>query len=76
MRGTPPYGTRENIAVIEKAGIRAYSALADQRKRTSLLAIEDFAYDAHRDLYTSPETRSCAVGATTTGRVRRGGCVR
>jgi hypothetical protein len=72
----PPYGTRENIAVIEKAGIRAYSALADQGKRTSLLTIEDFVYDAQRDVYTSPETRSCAVGAKTTGRVRRGGYLR
>ena len=61
---------------IEKAGIRAYSALADQGKRTSLLTIEYFLYDAQRDVYTSPETRSCAVGATTTGKVRRGGFVR
>lgn len=66
----------EHSGHIEKAGIRAYSALADQGKRTSLLTIEDFVYDAQRDVYTSPETRSCAVGATITGRVRRGGYVR
>ena len=49
------YGTRENIAAIEKAGIRAYTAMAEQGKRTSLFTIEDFVYDAQRDLYTCPQ---------------------
>ena len=44
----------EHSGHIEKAGIRAYSALADQGKRTSLLTIEGFVYDAQRDVYTSP----------------------
>ncbi len=62
----------EHSGHIEKAGIRAYSALADQGKRTSLLTIEDFIYDAQRYVYTSPETRSCAVGAKTTGEDTQG----
>ena len=37
------------------AGIRAYAALADQGKRTSLLTKEAFAYDAERDVYTCPQ---------------------
>jgi Transposase DDE domain len=49
------YGTTENIAAIEKAGIRAYTALADHEKRTSLLGRDAFTYDAEKDLYTCPE---------------------
>jgi hypothetical protein len=48
------YGTRENIAAIEKAGIRAYAALPEQGGRTGLFTIEDFVYDAEKDLYTCP----------------------
>jgi transposase len=54
VTGDAAYGTRENIAAIERAGIRAYAALPDQRKRTSLFTIEDFVYDAEKDLYTCP----------------------
>ncbi len=54
VTGDAAYGTRENIAAIEKAGVRAYTALPEQGKRTSLLTIEDFVYDAERDLYTCP----------------------
>jgi hypothetical protein len=54
VTGDTTYGTRENIAAIEKAGIRAYTALADQQRRTSLFTIEDFVYDARKDLYTCP----------------------
>ena len=63
---------RKHSAIIEKAGIRAYSALADQGKRTSLLTIDDFLYGAQRDVYTSPETRSCTLGAKTTGEDTQG----
>ena len=52
--GEAAYGTRENIAAIEEAGIRAYTALLEQGKRTSLFTIEDFLYDAEKDLYTCP----------------------
>jgi hypothetical protein len=34
--------------------IRAYIALADQGKRTSLFTIDAFVYDSERDLYTCP----------------------
>jgi transposase len=48
------YGTKENIAAIEKAGIRAYTALVDHEKRTSLFGRDAFTYDAEKDLYTCP----------------------
>ncbi len=72
VTGDAAYGTRENIAAIEKASIRAYTALADQGKRTSLFTIEDFLYDSERDLYT------CPAGETLRrrGHDRRGGYVR
>jgi Transposase DDE domain len=54
VTGDATYGTRENIAAIEKASIRAYTALAEQGKRTSLFTIEEFVYDAEKDSYTCP----------------------
>ena len=72
VTGDAAYGTRENIAAIEKAGIRAYTALAEQGKRTSLFTIEDFSYDADRDLYTCPAGEILR----RQGHDRRGGYVR
>jgi transposase len=54
VTGDAAYGTKENIAAIEKAGIRAYTALVDHEKRTSLFGRESFTYDAEKDLYTCP----------------------
>jgi Transposase DDE domain len=72
VTGDASYGTRENMAAIEKAGIRAYTALADQERRTSLFTMDAFVYDAQKDLYT------CTAGETLRrrGHDRRGGCVR
>jgi hypothetical protein len=72
VTGDTAYGTRENIAAIEKAGIRAYTVLPDQERRTSLLTIDAFVYDAQRDLYT------CPAGETLRrrGHDHRGGYVR
>src|SRR5215207_2408640 len=49
------YGTTENIAVIEKAGIRAYMVLVDHEKRTPLFGRDAFTYDAEKDIYTCPQ---------------------
>jgi hypothetical protein len=54
VTGDAAYGTRKNITAVEKAGIRAYVALPEQGKRTSLFTIDAFAYDAERDVYTCP----------------------
>ena len=67
VTGDAAYGTRENIAAIEKASIRAYTALPEQGERTSLFTREAFAYDAERDVYTCPRARSCAVRALIAG---------
>ncbi len=63
------YGTTENIAAIEKAGIRAYMALVDHEKRTSLFGRDAFTYDAEKEISTPvPGVSSCVVEATSTGR--------
>ena len=54
------YGTTENIAAIEKAGIRAYMALVDHEERTSLFGRDAFTYDAQKDLYTCPKGETLA----------------
>ena len=72
VTGDAAYGTRENVATIEKAGIRAYAALPEQGGRTGLFTIEDFVYHAEKDIYT------CPAGETLRrqGHDRRGGYVR
>ena len=60
------------MATIEKAGIRAYAALPDQGKRTSLFTKEAFVYDAQRDVYTCPRGETLR----RQGHDRRGGYVR
>jgi hypothetical protein len=72
VTGDAAYGTTENIAAIEKAGIRAYTALPEQGKRTSLLTIEAFVYDAEKDLYTCPRGETLR----RRGHDHRGGYVR
>ncbi len=72
VTGDATYGTRENIAAIEKAGIRAYTALADQERRTSLFTIDAFVYDGERDLYTCPRGETLH----RRGHDHRGGYVR
>jgi transposase len=55
VTGDGAYGTKGNIAAIEKAGIRAYTALPDHEKRTSLFGRDAFTYDAEKDIYTCPQ---------------------
>jgi hypothetical protein len=68
VTGDAAYGTKENVAALEKAGIRAYTALPDHEKRTHLLGRDAFVYDAEKDVYTCPRASSCAARATTIGR--------
>ena len=72
VTGDAAYGTRENLIAIEKAGIRAYAALADQQKRTALFTIEDFVNVAEKDVYTCPRGETLR----RRGHDHRGGYVR
>ena len=69
VSGDAAYGTTENIAAIEKAGIRAYIALVDHEKRTFLFGKDAFSLTKPKKTSTlAPEASSCVVEATITGR--------
>ena len=56
ITGDAAYGIVENVAGVEKAGIRAYVVLPKHdERRGPLLAKNEFVYDAEKDLYTCPQ---------------------
>jgi hypothetical protein len=54
VTGDTAYGTVENIAAVERAGIRAYVPLTGAGKAGPYFSKEEFAYDPHQDLYRCP----------------------
>ncbi len=54
VTGDSAYGTVENIAATEKAGIGAYMALKGAGQGRPFFGKDKFAYDPERDLYTCP----------------------
>jgi len=54
VTGDTKYGTVENIAAIEREGIRAYVPLSAVGQRAGLFGEQDFAYDAAVDAYSCP----------------------
>jgi transposase len=58
VTGDSAYGTVENIAAIEKAGIRAYMALKGAGQGRPFFGKDEFAYDPERDLYACPAGES------------------
>jgi transposase len=54
VTGDTRYGTAENVAAIEKAGLRAYVPLTDFDKRSPLYGKQRFSFDAERDQYVCP----------------------
>jgi transposase len=48
------YGTLENIAALEEAGIRAYVALHESGSKPGSFPKGDFRYDSERDVYACP----------------------
>jgi transposase len=55
VTGDSTYGTKENIAAVEKASIRAYVSMADFEGRSPYYGSSRFHYDAEQDLYTCPK---------------------
>ncbi len=55
VTGDAAYGTTENVAAVEKAGIRAYIVLPKHDERGPLFGKNEFTYDAEKDLYTCPQ---------------------
>src|SRR5215208_3093173 len=56
VTGDTAYGTTENIAAVERAGIRAYVPLTGAGKARPYFSKEEFVYDPKQDLY------QCAAG--------------
>jgi hypothetical protein len=54
VTGDTAYGTTENIAAVERAGIRAYVPLTGVGKAGPYFSKEEFTYDPERDIYQCP----------------------
>jgi transposase len=54
VTGDTAYGTTENIAAVERAGIRAYVPLTGAGKARPYFSKEEFTYDPEQDLYQCP----------------------
>jgi hypothetical protein len=55
VTGDAKYGTKEIVATVEKAAIRAYVSMADFEKKSPYYGASKFVYDAERDLYECPQ---------------------
>jgi len=69
VTGDTAYGTTENIAAVERAGIRAYVPLTGAGKARPYFSKEEFAYDPERDLYRCPAGET--LSPRTKNRARR-----
>jgi transposase len=69
VTGDTAYGTTENIAALEGAGIRAFVPLTGAGKARPYFSKEEFAYDAEADLYRCPAGEILRPRATN--KVRR-----
>jgi transposase len=58
VTGDATYGTKEIVAAVEKASIRAYVSMSDFEKRSPYFGSSRFVYDAERDLYRCPQGAS------------------
>jgi transposase len=68
VTGDAKYGTRENVAALEKAGIRAYVAIPNFDFRdTGLFGPGHFRYDPEKDLYVCPADERLHRRARTSG---------
>lgn len=84
VTGDAKYGTAENIAAVEREGIRAYMALHRSGGKPHKFGRDDFFYDAQKDLYICPageplralgkKANKNHVGRVTTYRAKASSC--
>jgi transposase len=68
VTGDAKYGTRQNVAALEKAGIRAYVAIPNFDFRdTGLFSAGHFRYDPKKDFYVCPADEHLHRHARTSG---------
>jgi transposase len=58
VTGDSTYGTKEIVAAVEKAGIRAYVSMADFEKKSPYYGKSSFTFDREGDLYRCPTGES------------------
>src|SRR5215210_8961055 len=58
VTGDAKYGTKEIVAAVEKASIRAYVSMADFEGRNPYYGASRFTYEPERDLYRCPKGES------------------
>ena len=58
VTGDSKYGTKEIVATVEKAAIRAYVSMAAFEKKSPYYGASRFVYDGERDLYRCPSGKS------------------
>jgi transposase len=61
VTGDATYGTKEIVAAVEKAAIRAYVSMTDFEGRSPYYGSSRFVYDAERDLYRCPQGESLSL---------------
>jgi hypothetical protein len=54
VTGDKKYGTDDNLVAIEDQGIRAYIPIPDMDHRTQFFGVDQFRYEAKRDIYLCP----------------------
>jgi len=68
VTGDAKYGTRQNVAALEKAGIRAYVAIPNfDFRKTGLFGSGHFRYDPEKDFYVCPAEEHLHRHARTSG---------
>jgi hypothetical protein len=68
VTGDAKYGTRQNVAALEKAGIRVYVAIPNFAFRdTGFFGASHFRYDPEKDLYVCPADEHLHRHARTRG---------
>jgi hypothetical protein len=55
VTGDAKYGTKEIVAAVEKAGIRAYVSMTDFEGRSPYFGSSRFLYESEEDLYRCPQ---------------------
>jgi hypothetical protein len=55
VTGDSKYGTKEIVAAVEKASIRAYVSMADFEKKSPYYGASRFVYEPEQDLYRCPK---------------------
>ncbi len=54
VTGDKKYGTEDNLVAIEDQGIHAYIPIPDMDHRTEFFSVDQFRYEAERDVYLCP----------------------